>query len=260
MKSKTLYTFLSIFLLLSSNSYAQQIPVNYSDGDNKLTGYFSKAKANKVKVPGIVIIPAWFGITDHEKTSANKLAALGYHAFAADIYGVGNSPKTPQEAGEKSGYYKSNPEIFQSRIRAAIAQLIKKGADPQRIAVMGYCFGGTGALEAARGDLPVKAAISFHGGLGKAAGRPNDVIKTRVLVLHGADDPFVSAADISSFQKEMRDGKADWQMIYYSNAVHAFTDKKAGSDNSKGAAYNEMADKRSWAHMKLFLNELFPSL
>lgn len=260
MRSKTLYILLFISVLLSSNSYAQQILVNYSDGDNKLTGYFAKAKASKVKAPGIVIIPAWFGITEHEKTSATKLAALGYHAFTADIYGVGNNPKTPQEAGEKSGYYKSNPEIFQSRIKAAIAEIIKKGADPQRIVVMGYCFGGTGALEAARGDLPVKGVISFHGGLGKEATRQNDIIKPRVLVLHGADDPYVPAADISSFQKEMKDGKADWQMIYYSNAVHAFTDKKAGNDNSKGAAYNETADKRSWAHMKLFLNELFMSL
>lgn len=257
MRSIKLYTILIATLLVAQTTFAQQNSVNYSDGSTKLMGYFAKAKVAKAKAPGIIIIPAWFGLSDHEKSSADKLAAMGYHALAADIYGTGNNPKTPQEAGEKSGYFKTNTDVFQSRVKAAINEIIKQGADPERIVVMGYCFGGTGALEAARGDLPVKAIISFHGGLGKDAQRKNSLIKPRVLVLHGADDPFIAAADITQFQREMKDGKADWQMIYYSNAVHAFTDKKAGNDNSKGAAYNEAADKRSWEHMKLFLNDLF---
>lgn len=99
--------------------------------------------------------------------------------------------------------------------------------------------------------------VSFHGGLGKDATRENGAIKPKVLVLHGADDPHVSQKDIEAFQKEMKDGNADWQMIYYSNAVHAFTEKEAGTDNSKGAAYNEKADKRSWEHFMMFLDELF---
>ncbi|MBD3843474.1 MAG: dienelactone hydrolase family protein, partial [Campylobacterales bacterium] len=97
----------------------------------------------------------------------------------------------------------------------------------------------------------------FHGGLGKDATRENKKVKTKVLVLHGADDPHVSEADIKSFQKEMRDGNADWQMVYYGNAVHAFTEKEAGTDNSKGAAYNAQADRRSWEDFVQFAEEIF---
>ena len=255
MRSIKLYTILIATLLVANATYAQQNMVSYTDGQTKLKGYLAKSKSTKA--PGIVIIPAWFGLTDHEKKAADELAKLGYHALAADIYGTGNTPKDAKEAAEKSGYYKTNYTIFQSRVKAATNEIIKQGADPEQIVVMGYCFGGTGAIEAARANLPVRGIVSFHGGLGKDTIRGNEPIRPRVLILHGADDPYVPAKDISQFQQEMRDGKADWQMIYYANAVHAFTEEKAGNDNSKGAAYNELADKRSWEHMKLFLKELF---
>jgi dienelactone hydrolase len=121
--------------------------------------------------------------------------------------------------------------------------------------VIGYCFGGTGALEAARCGLHVKGVVSFHGGLSRDTTRAIQPVSAKVLVLHGADDPSVSAKDILAFQNEMRTAKADWQMIYYANAVHAFTDPAAGNDNSKGAAYNELAAKRSWMAMLQFLEE-----
>jgi len=146
-------------------------------------------------------------------------------------------------------------EAYQKRISLALEQLVKTGADKDNIVIIGYCFGGTGALEAARAGLPLKGVVSFHGGLGKDASRPNKAINTKVLVLHGADDPHVPQKDIEAFQQEMKESKADWQMIYYSNAVHAFTEKEAGNDPSKGAAYNEMADKRSWEHFMVFLEE-----
>jgi dienelactone hydrolase len=135
--------------------------------------------------------------------------------------------------------------------------LIKQGADPKRIAVMGYCFGGTGAIEAARAQFPIKGVISFHGSLLKDKTRSNGPITTSVLVLHGADDPFESEKEIKDFQQEMREAKADWEMVYYANAVHAFTQVEAGNDNSKGAAYNALADKRSWNRLKDFLHEIF---
>jgi len=126
---------------------------------------------------------------------------------------------------------------------------------PDKIVVLGYCFGGTGAIEAARINMKVNGVVSFHGGLGRDANREIDKIKPKVLVLHGADDPYESAQEISYFQEEMRHADADWQMVYYAKAVHAFTDKNAGNDNSKGAAYNENADKRSWQAMLAFLKE-----
>ncbi|PTS94980.1 dienelactone hydrolase, partial [Pedobacter sp. HMWF019] len=178
------------------------------------------------------------------------------YAFIADIYGEGNYPKDSKEAGERSSYYKKNYNEYRQRISLAWQELLKTGADPAKIVVIGYCFGGTGALEAARTNLPVKGVVSFHGGLTRDASREIAPIKPKVLVCHGADDPSVPQAQVEAFQQEMRDAKADWQMIFYSNAVHAFTDKSAGNDNTKGAAYNELADKRSWQHFMDFLHEV----
>lgn len=251
-----LISILLLFMALQLN--AQLKPVGYADGAQKLNGFAATPGKPLKGKPGIVVLPAWKGINNHAKEVAEKLSGAGYHAFVADIYGEGNYPANPSEAGKQSGYYKSHPGDYQRRISLVIEQLIKSGANADNIVVIGYCFGGTGALEAARGGLPVKGVVSFHGGLGKDASRPNTKIIPKVLVLHGADDPHVPQKDIEAFQKEMKDGRADWQMIYYANAVHAFTEKEAGNDNSKGAAYNEAADRRSWEHFMVFLDELFP--
>lgn len=248
---------LTLLVTMTLQAHAQLKAVTYKDGSQKLNGFaIAPAKPLKDK-PGIVILPAWMGIGNHSKNVAQELANLGYYAFVADIYGEGNYPADRAQAGKQSGYYKSHPEEYQRRIKLAMEQLVKAGADDDNIVVIGYCFGGTGALEAARGGLDVKGVVSFHGGLGKDAGRKNGKIEPKVLVLHGADDPHVPQKDIEQFENEMREGNADWQMIYYSNAVHAFTEKEAGNDNSKGAAYNEKADKRSWQHFLMFLEEVF---
>jgi dienelactone hydrolase len=246
-----------LLILTSFMSYSQIQKVIYKDGNQELEGFFAKAqKANPKKI-GIIVLPAWMGVDSHAKESAEALAKLGYHAFVADIYGVGNNPKNTGEAGKNAGFYKNNPAEYQKRIQLAIDQLVKAGANKNQIAVIGYCFGGTGAIEAARGNLNVKGVVSFHGGLGKAANSPTNEIKAKVLVLHGADDPYVPTKEIEAFQNEMRETKADWQMIYYANAVHAFTHKDLDTDSSKGAAYNELADKRSWEAMKMFFEEIF---
>lgn len=247
---------LSILILTTVTSFGQISKVAYSDGTQKLEGYFAKAKKPNPKKIGVIVLPAWMGVDNNAKESAEALAKLGYHAFVADIYGVGNNPKTTDEAGKNAGFYKNNPAEYQKRIQLAIDELVKLGADKNEIAVIGYCFGGTGAIEAARGNLNVKAVVSFHGGLAKAENSPTETIKAKVLVLHGADDPYVSVKEIEAFQNEMRATKADWQMVYYASAVHSFTHKDAGNDNSKGAAYNELADKRSWEAMKAFFKEV----
>jgi dienelactone hydrolase len=249
---KNLYT---AILLLPILVQAQLKPVAYSDGSQKLNGFSIPAAKQNPGNPGILILPAWKGIDAHSKDVAQKLSALGYNAFIADIYGEGNYPKDNSEAGKQAGYYKKNYKDYQKRISLALDQLVKAGANADNIAVIGYCFGGTGVLEAARAGMPVKGVVSFHGGLGKDASRAASPIAAKVLVCHGADDPNVPKAETDAFQQEMKDSKADWQMIYYSGAVHAFTDPAAGNDNSKGAAYNEKADKRSWQHMLSFLHE-----
>lgn len=233
-------------------------PLTYADGATKLAGYLAKPSAAKGKVPGVVVIHQWMGLTDHERKVSDDLAKLGYVALAADIYGEGVRPANTTEAGKLAGQYKGDRALYRRRIAAALDALkAQKGVDGSRVAVIGFCFGGTGALEAARAGLPVKGVVSFHGGLDVPADFKPGPITAKVLVCHGADDPFVPAKDVAAFQDEMRASKADYVFVAYAGAVHAFTQKEAGSDNSKGAAYNEAAARRSWQHMKDFFTEIF---
>jgi len=249
------FAFLGI-LLFSNGAFAQLKAVKYTDGNQKLNGLFIAPKKGSKTKAGILILPAWKGIDMHSKQSAEKLSSMGYYAFVADIYGEGNYPTTTQEAGKQAGFYKNNVADYQRRIQLALDQLVKAGANPDNIVVIGYCFGGTGVLEAVRAGMKFEGAVSFHGGLGRDAARTNNPISTKILVLHGANDTYVPEAEVIAFQQEMRDTKADWEMIYYANSVHAFTDPEAGNDNSKGAAYNAQAAKRSWERMSSFLKEV----
>jgi dienelactone hydrolase len=243
-------------LLATVQTFGQLKPVQYKDGNQILNGFVINPSNKNSQEPGVLILPAWKGIDKLSKDTAEDLSKLGYYVFIADIYGEDNYPKDNFEAGKNAGFYKKNFEAYQKRISLALDQLIKSGANPDNIVVIGYCFGGTGALEAARGHINVKGVVSFHGGLGKDALRLTERITTKILVCHGADDPYESTEEILSFQKEMRESKADWQMIYYANAVHSFTNPESGNDNSKGAAYNEKAAKRSFEHLILFLQEV----
>ena len=256
MKNKLQITVLAL-IVLAQQTFAQLKPVAYVDGAQKLNGLMATPKNPSKKKAGVLVLPAWMGIDENSKEKAEKLSAQGYYAFIADIYGEGNYPTDRKKAGELSGYYKNNVAEYHKRIKAALEQLIKNGADANNIVVIGFCFGGTGALEAARINMPVKGVVSFHGGLGRDTTKAIEAINPKVLVCHGADDVYVPDAQIKGFQNEMRKGKADWEMVYYANAVHAFTEKAAGNDNSKGVAYNEKADKRSWALLLEFLQEVF---
>ena len=252
---KTLIVLLSFVILQFK---AQLKPIAYADGAQKLSGLLATPKANSKKKAGVLILPAWMGIDENAKEKAEKLSAQGYYAFIADIYGEGNYPNgDSKKAKVNSTYYKDNVAEYHKRIKLALEELIKNGADANNIVVIGFCFGGTGALEAARAGMPVKGVVSFHGGLGRDTTKTINPITSKVLVCHGADDFFVPDTQIKGFQNEMRKAKADWEMVYYANAVHAFTDKAAGNDNSKGTAYNEKADKRSWALLLEFLQEVF---
>lgn len=248
--------FTTFLMIIACQVYSQLKPVAYTDGETMLNGFSAAPVKGTASKPGILILPAWKGIDAHSKDVAQKLSALGYYVFIADIYGVGNYPKTNEEAAQKSGFYKKNYERYQVRIDLALNELTIAGANPDNIVAIGYCFGGTGVLEAARGGIPVKGVVSFHGGLGKDANRKHERFETKVLVCHGADDPYVPEQEVLGFMDEMRESDADWQLIYYSDAVHAFTEPAAGNDKTKGAAYNEKADKRSWQHLLGFLKEV----
>ena len=232
--------------------------VVYRDKDTELEGYLSLDPAVKGPRPGVLVVHDWMGISAETRRRCDMLADLGYVAFAADIYGKGIRPSSPEEASKLAGRYKGDRALFRRRLLAALDQLKREPqVDKSRVAATGYCFGGTGVLELARAGADVLGVVSFHGGLDAPDPDDGKGIRAKVLVLHGADDPFNPPAQIAAFQEEMRKGGVDWQMVYYGGAVHSFTNPGAGSDNSRGAAYNALADARSWRAMRDFFDEIF---
>jgi len=232
--------------------------VIYKQGDAVLEGYLAWDDASTGKRPGVLIAHAWMGIGPHEEAVARRLAEAGYVAFCADIYGRGIRPKTPDEAGKQAGAYKNDRALTRARATAGLAQLTANPAvDPKRVAVIGYCFGGMVALELARSGADLAGAVVFHGDLSNPTPADDKNVKARLLVLQGGDDPFVPAKAVAAFEDEVRAAGVDWQLVQYGGAVHAYTDPNVGSDNSKGVAYNERADRRSWQAMRDFFGEVF---
>ncbi len=232
--------------------------VEYKDGDIVLEGYLAYDDAIQEKRPGVLVVHEWNGLESHVKRQAEELAKLGYVAFAIDMYGKGIRPKTMEESAAQANIYRSNRQLMRSRANAGLVVLQQDSlTDPKRIAAIGYCFGGGTVLELARSGADIAGVVSFHGTLDTP--NPNDAknIKAKVLVLHGANDPFVPAEQVTAFETEMRQAGVDWQLVAYGGAVHSFTNPEAGNDPSKGAAYNEAVDKRSWEAMKQFFSEIF---
>lgn len=247
--------------LFVSSAYAkmQSKAIEYKEGDAVLEGYLVYDDATKGVAPGVLIVHEWMGLGAYEKGRAEQLAALGFVAFAADIYGKGIRPKDGKEAAEFAGKYRGGDRrVLRSRVNAALDALKKQSmVDPKKTAAIGYCFGGTTVLELARSGADTLGVVSFHGGLATSSPEDAKKIKGKVLALHGADDPFVTSEEVLAFQDEMRKASVDWQFVSYGNAVHSFSNPAAGNDNSKGAAYNEKADKRSWEAMRKFFKEIF---
>ncbi|MCO5142931.1 MAG: dienelactone hydrolase family protein [Oligoflexia bacterium] len=249
--------FLSILIPIFSFSNEGFIEKTIPYGQNKFEGYYIRP-LNKLALPGILMVHNWMGITDETKAQAKRYAELGYAVFAADIYGKGIRPKNTKEAAELATKYKTDRKLFRKNLKLALTTLEKtNGISKNRIAVLGYCFGGTGAIELARTGSSAKAFISFHGGLDSPEPKLGKNIKGKVVAHHGAIDPFVKADDLKAFEAEMKTNKIDYKIIPYEGAVHSFTEKAAGDDISKGAAYNEKADLQSFQYTKDLLSELF---
>lgn len=231
-------------------------PVEYKDGETVLEGYLAFDDGGLEKRPGVLIVHEWWGLNDYAKQRADQLAALGYVAFAVDMYGKGIRTSDRAEAAKLSGQFKDAPDKMRQRVKAGLDVLAKhERIDPQRIAAIGYCFGGTTVLQLAYSGAPVAGVVSFHGGLVPLPAADAKNVKTKILVLHGADDPFIPQAEIDAFQKSLREARADWQMMYYGNAVHSFTNP-AASGEILGAQYEGNADRRSWQHLLGFLREV----
>nr|MBN2277340.1 dienelactone hydrolase family protein [candidate division Zixibacteria bacterium] len=232
--------------------------IEYRQGNTVLEGYLAYDKAITGKRPGVAVVHEWTGINDYTKMRTEKLAGMGYVALAVDIYGKGIRPLNSEEAAAQAKIYRSDRQLMRERIKAGVDFLKKqKLVDSMQVAAIGYCFGGGAVLELARSGAAVSGVVSFHGNLDTP--NPDDArnIRCKVLVLHGADDPYVPAEQVTAFQAEMRQAGVDWQMIFYGGAVHSFTNPGAGDDPSRGTAYNASADRRSWQAMKQFFGEIF---
>jgi dienelactone hydrolase len=232
--------------------------IEYRDGDVTLKGFVAYDDQSSNKRPGILVMPEAFGLGAQAKGRAQRLAALGYVALAGDPYGNGFEPKDLPEAMKYATPLREDPAKFRQRARVALEKLASlPQVDSSRLAMIGYCMGGTFSLEMARDGAALKGVVSFHGGLETQRPAEPGKIKAKVLVCHGSDDPFVPPAQANAFAEEMTKAGADWQLISYGGTVHSFTNPDAGQIGNPGLAYNKLTDERSWKAMRAFFDEIF---
>ncbi len=253
---------IAVGLAITAHSKIVTEPVAYEHEGVKLEGYlaYDDQKTGAHKLPGVLIVPEWWGVNGYVKGRAEKIAKLGYVAFVADMYGAGISTTDPKKAAELAGPFFGKP-LMAERARAGLDRLLKSDlVDPSRVAAIGYCFGGSAVQVLAYSGAPLEGIVSFHGNLVPASAEAAAKNKAKFLICHGAVDPFIKKEVVDSFVKSMEDGKFDYQFISYAHAVHAFTNPdadKIASAGLEGVGYNAAADHRSWSHMKTFFNEVF---
>ncbi len=257
---------IKIFILLTFLSFSLQAKViskevNYSDGETNMKGYLAYDDSIKGKRPGIIVVHEWWGHNDYAKKRARMLAALGYRALALDMYGNGKNASHPKDAGKFSGEVKKNMAVAEKRFMAAYSLLQKQdNVAKDKMAAIGYCFGGGIVLEMARRGVNLDAVVSFHGSLGTKTPASKGKVKAKVLVLNGKADPFVKVESITAFKNEMKAAHVDFKFISYPGAKHAFTNPEADKFGTKfkiPLAYNADADKKSWLEMEHLFEELF---
>ncbi|MBW8366289.1 MAG: dienelactone hydrolase family protein [Arenimonas sp.] len=245
---------------LSATAFAKPVaePVSWSYGGTDFDGYLVHDDSESDKRPGLLMVPNWMGVNDSAIEKAKQIAGDDYVVLLVDMYGRGVRPANADEAGKAAGAVYADREALRGRINAALGVLAASAAktplDATQLGAIGFCFGGAVALDLARSGADIAGVVSFHGNLSTTIpAKPGDV-KASLLVLNGADDTYVPAEQISTFQKEMTDAQADWQFVNYSGAVHCFAEVDA---NSPGCLYEPRAAKRAYAAMEDFFDERF---
>ena len=231
--------------------------VAYLDGDVLLEAFFAFDDAFQGRRPAVLINHTWAGRDEFVAEKAKKLAALGYVGFAVDMYGKDIIGSSPEENEKLMRPFMNNRQMLQKRMQAALyAVKLMPWVDDSKIAAIGFCFGGLCALDLARTGVELKGVVSFHGLLGKPDNTQGNIIKAKVLALHGHDDPLAPVDQVLAFEQEMTLAGADWQLHTFGNTLHAFTNPQANSPDF-GMAYQADADRRSWLAMENFLTEVF---
>lgn len=235
--------------------------VQYTVGKQVFKGYLAYDDAMKGKHPGVLVVHEWWGHNEYARKRARMLAELGYTALALDMYGDGKQAHHPDEAGKFAGELLQNMDAAKARFVAA-EDLLKKHAtvDATRIGAIGYCSGGAVALQMARAGVDLKGVVSFHGNLGTSSPAVKGLVKAKILVANGADDPFVKPDEIDAFKNEMEVAGVDYKFVSYAGAKHGFTNPEAdglGKKFNMPLAYNAEADKQSWNEMKAFFKKIF---
>jgi dienelactone hydrolase len=254
----------SICLLLTSSlAYSAVIgkTVDYKVDDVILKGYLAVDDSIKGERPGILVVHEWWGHNDYARKRADMLAELGYTAFAVDMYGEGKNTEHPKEAGEWSSQISKNVELGKTRFLAALDLLKQQETvDAEKIAAIGYCFGGGVVLTMARLGVDLKGVASFHGSLSTDQPAKAGAVKAKVLVFHGEADALVTPEIVEAFKKEMQTAKVDLEFVNYPDVKHSFTNPNAdkiAKEYDLPIAYNEQADKDSWAKLQDFFKRIF---
>ncbi len=258
MRTMVLGALCAIAMAANANAEIKEKPVTYSDGTTTMKGFVVYDDAIKTKQPGIIMIHEWWGITPHMHNEAKKFAQQGYTAFIADMYGDAKTADNPKDAGGLSSSVMKDPKAMESRFNAAKAELAKQASvNPQHIGAVGYCFGGAVVLNMARAGADLDAVAGFHASLGLNTPAPAPgTVKAKVLILNGADDPFVKKEQYEALKKDFDAAKADYRIVTYPGAVHAFTNPEAtelGKKFNLPLKYDAKADQESKAEAaKLF--------
>lgn len=231
--------------------------IDYFDQNIKLEGFLAYDDKKSDQRPAVIVVHDWTGRNEFACDKAKKLAELGYVGFALDMYGNAKLGKDKEEKSQLIKPFIENRTLLQQRITVAL-NVVKKldQVDSNRIAAIGFCFGGLCALDLARSGANIRGVVSFHGLLNAPKNLANKKIYAKVLALHGYDDPMGTPDAVAGFEEEMTKADADWQLHVYSNTMHGFTNPTA-NDPVFGTVYNSISDQRSWIAMKNFLAEIF---
>ena len=241
------------------HSRVQTREVEYRQGSTMLKGFIAWNDSVPGKRPGVLVVHEWWGLNDHARNQARRLAEAGYVGFAIDMYGNGKTTTHPQDAQAFATEATKDPAVLAARFNAAL-DLLKKDprVDPTRIAAIGYCFGGAVVLGMARSGADLAAVVTFHGALATQSPAQPGKVKARILVLAGGADPFVPPEQVETFKKEMQAAGARFEVVTYPGAKHGFTNPVAASYGMPQLAYDAAADRESWAAMLKLFREVFP--